>query len=87
MKQLMMIGTPGKAFEGTHVRSWGSSGSGPGQFVLPHGIFVARDDRALVADRESDRIQIFDLNGDYVEEWTHLRRPTVYASIPAEIST
>ena len=30
----------------------------------------------LVADRENDRIQIFSLNGDFIEQWTHVQRPT-----------
>jgi hypothetical protein len=30
----------------------------------------------LVADRENDRIQIFSPEGEYLEQWTHLQRPT-----------
>src|ERR671935_1003258 len=44
--------------EGALIASWGEPGTGPGQFMLPHGIAVDRDGRVLVCDRESDRIQI-----------------------------
>ncbi len=62
--------------EGKLVRSWGEPGSGPGQFNLPHGVCVTQDGRVLVADRENDRVQIFSLEGEYIEQWTHLQRPT-----------
>jgi hypothetical protein len=57
-------------------RSWGSPGRGPGQFYLPHGIAVAADGRVFVCDRESDRIQIFSPDGEYLSEWTDTQRPT-----------
>jgi DNA-binding beta-propeller fold protein YncE len=57
-------------------RSWGEPGRGPGQFYLPHGIAVAADGRVFVCDRESDRIQIFDPDGEYLDEWTDTQRPT-----------
>ncbi len=61
---------------GTLMDSWGSPGSGPGQFNLPHGIAVDRDMRIYVADRENNRIQIFTQSGEFVEQWTNLARPT-----------
>jgi streptogramin lyase len=56
-------------------QSWGGPGTGPGQFHLPHGIWVTADGRVLVADRENDRIQIFSPDGEYLEEWTDVQRP------------
>jgi DNA-binding beta-propeller fold protein YncE len=61
---------------GTLERSWGEPGTGPGQFYLPHGIAVAADGRVFVCDRESDRIQIFSPDGEYLSEWTDTQRPT-----------
>lgn len=61
---------------GKLIRSWGEPGTGPGQFHLPHAVFVARDGRVLVADRENDRIQFFSPEGDYLDQWTHVQRPT-----------
>src|SRR5258706_2637092 len=57
-------------------RSWGEPGRGPGQFYLPHGIAVDSEGRVFVCDRESDRIQIFSPDGEYLSEWTDTQRPT-----------
>ena len=62
--------------KGALKRSWGEPGRGPGQFHLPHGIAVASDGRVFVCDRESDRIQIFSPDGEYLSEWTDTQRPT-----------
>jgi hypothetical protein len=60
--------------DGKRVKVWGSKGSGPGEFRIPHGI--ANDGKVLyVADRENARIQRFDFDGHYLGEWTHLGRP------------
>jgi DNA-binding beta-propeller fold protein YncE len=56
--------------------SWGAPGRGAGQFHLPHGIACATDGRVFVCDRESDRIQIFSPDGEYLTEWTDTQRPT-----------
>ncbi len=55
--------------EGRYVRAWGEPGKGPGQFHLPHGIIMDRDGLLHVADRENDRIQVFDQNGNYQREY------------------
>ena len=57
-------------------RSWGEPGKGPGQFYLPHGIAIDAEGRVYVCDRESDRIQIFSPDGEYLSEWTDTQRPT-----------
>lgn len=61
--------------DGELIASWGEVGTGPGEFHLPHGILVDREGRVLVADRENDRIQLFDYDGRYLEQWTDIRRP------------
>lgn len=55
--------------------SWGSPGTGPGQFRIPHGIAVDGRGRVWVADRENDRIQIFTDAGEFVDAWTGIARP------------
>ncbi len=62
--------------DGKLVQSWGEPGIGPGQFHLPHGICVAGDGRVFVADRESDRVQVFTPDGGFLEQWTDVQRPT-----------
>lgn len=61
--------------DGRLIRSWGSPGSGPGEFYVPHGIAVDGEGRVWVADRENCRLQIFDPHGDYLGEWGGLARP------------
>jgi len=60
--------------DGKRLHAWGSRGTAPGQFQVPHGI--ANDGKVLyVADRQNSRIQRFDLDGKYLGEWTHVGRP------------
>lgn len=54
---------------GEWVKSWGSLGSGPGQFDTPHGIAVSPADEIYVADRGNRRIQVFDQEGNYIREF------------------
>lgn len=49
--------------------SWGQPGTGPGQFRLPHGIWIDRRGRVLVADRENDRVQVFAQSGEFINQW------------------
>ena len=50
--------------------SWGESGTAPGQFNLPHGVWIDRRGRVLVADRENDRVQVFDQKGKLLSVWS-----------------
>ena len=62
--------------DGTLLHSWGAPGkTGSGEFHIPHGVWVHTDGRVFVADRENDRVQIFDLDGEYLDQWTGFRRP------------
>lgn len=60
---------------GDHIMSWGGPGAGPGEFNIVHNIATDRDGYVYVADRENHRIQIFDRDGHFETEWTHLHRP------------
>lgn len=62
--------------DGQLMKTWGAPGIGPGQFNLVHGVAVAADGRVLIADRENDRIQLFSPDGEYLEEWHDVQRPT-----------
>ena len=66
--------------DGKRVRQWGTAGSGPGQFRLPHGITIDRDNIIYVADRENGRVQKFDLDGKFLGEWPLGRTYSVRAS-------
>lgn len=63
------------AADGTWLQTWGGPGDGPGAFSTPHGIWVDRQDRVLVADRENDRVQLFSRDGGWLGEWRDLSRP------------
>src|SRR5579884_470502 len=45
--------------DGKLKASWGEEGTGPGQFALPHDVWVDPRDRVLVCDRENQRVQHF----------------------------
>jgi DNA-binding beta-propeller fold protein YncE len=65
--------------DGELLQSWGEPGTGPSQFMLPHGIRVHRDGRVFVCDMENDRVQIFGPRGEYLEAWEGLQRPSQLA--------
>jgi DNA-binding beta-propeller fold protein YncE len=54
--------------EGKFIKSWGGKGSGPGQFQVAHGIAIDGKGLLWVADRENQRMQIFDQDGKFVRE-------------------
>lgn len=70
--------------EGNHIKSWGAWGSGPGQFELSHCVRIDRHDRLWVCDRTNDRIQLFDLDGNYLEERAGLAKPDTIFFDPKE---
>jgi len=63
---------------GEWLQSWGSLGTGPGQFDTPHGVAVAPNGDVYVADRGNRRVQIFDQSGKF------LRQFTIDAPVPAD---
>jgi peptidylamidoglycolate lyase len=54
---------------GEYIFEWGKMGSRPGEFNLPHGIELDARGNVYVADRENNRIQEFDGDGKFVQEW------------------
>lgn len=61
--------------EGRHLDSVGAPGDAPGRFSTPHGIWIDRQGRVLVADRENHRVQVLDGAGRYITEWRDLYKP------------
>jgi DNA-binding beta-propeller fold protein YncE len=60
--------------DGRKVREWGTAGTGPGQFHLPHSIVVDENNILYIADRENGRIERFTLEGKYLGEIPNLGR-------------
>ena len=68
---------------GSLVLSWGEPGkNNPGDFHLPHGIGIDLDGRIIVCDRENNRIQLFEENGEVLGIWTGFLQPTAVATGP-----
>lgn len=61
---------------GKHLQSWGSPGTGPGEFNLPHNICCDSDGWIYVADRENSRVQVFDQEGAYESQIGNMHRPS-----------
>jgi DNA-binding beta-propeller fold protein YncE len=61
--------------DGKLLLSWGESGSDPGQFNIVHNIVTDKDGWVYVADRENNRVQVFDGNGKYETQWNNMHRP------------
>lgn len=55
---------------GDWVKSWGTKGTAPGQFRLPHAIAIDRNNNIYVGDRTNRRIQVFDPDGKFLRMFT-----------------
>ena len=60
---------------GTLLTSWGTQGTGPGQFDTPHSVVVDAEGLVYVADRQNRRVQIFDGDGSCLKERTYKGLP------------
>src|SRR4029077_153626 len=49
--------------QGKFLHAWGKPGKEPGEFNSPHTMVFDSQGRLLVADRDNERIQIFDCEG------------------------
>jgi len=58
---------------GKFLMAWGTKGTGPGQFRTPHSIATDKNRRVYVADRANNRIQVFDENGKFLDQWPDIR--------------
>jgi hypothetical protein len=61
--------------DGKLLLSWGESGTGPGQFNIAHNIATDKDGWVYVADRENQRMQVFDRNGKFETQWINMAKP------------
>ena len=55
--------------DGALISTWGSTGTGNGQFSFPIGIALDKSGYIYVVDSENHRIQKFDSDGNYVTKW------------------
>jgi DNA-binding beta-propeller fold protein YncE len=62
--------------DGKFLMSWGKKGMGPGEFDVIHTLAFDSRDRLFVGDRQNNRIQIFDQNGNFIDQWFQFGRPS-----------
>jgi len=63
--------------DGTFMKTWGRMGSEPGNFREPHDIYVGGSKGYVyVADRQNNRIQVFDQDGNFVAAWKQFGQPS-----------
>ena len=62
---------------GTFIKEWGHMGSEPGNFREPHDIFVGGSrGYVYVADRQNNRVQVFDQDGRFIAAWKQFGQPS-----------
>ena len=62
--------------EGKFIKSWGRKGSAPGEFDIPHTLAMDSRGRLFVGDRQNNRIQIFDQDGNFIDQLLQFSRPS-----------
>ena len=62
--------------EGKFIKSWGKKGSAPGEFDIPHTLAMDSRGRLFVGDRQNNRIQIFDQDGNFIDQLFQFSRPS-----------
>jgi DNA-binding beta-propeller fold protein YncE len=63
--------------QGALLDSWGKPGKEePGEFHLPHSLWVDRQSQVYVCDRENSRIQVFSAAGKFLSQWRDIHKPT-----------
>jgi sugar lactone lactonase YvrE len=62
--------------DGKFLMRWGKHGSGPGELEVPHTLAFDSRGRLFVGDRANNRIQIFDQDGKFLDQWKQFSRPS-----------
>ncbi len=61
---------------GKFIKAWGKKGTGRGEFDCVHTLAFDSRGRLFVGDRQNNRIQIFDQDGNFIAEWKQFGRPS-----------
>ena len=62
--------------DGKFIKYWGTKGNAPGQFTTPHNIALDPQGRLWVVDRGNKRIQVFDQDGNFIEQMAQFGTPS-----------
>ncbi len=63
---------------GNFIKTWGGKGKESGKFEVAHSIVTSPKGELWVADRENQRIQIFDQEGTYLRELKYAGLPCAF---------
>lgn len=61
--------------DGKLLKQWGKKGKGAGEFDIPHAIRLDAKGRVYVGDRENNRVQVFDAEGNFLTMWKESGAP------------
>ncbi len=64
---------------GNFIMQWGKPGNGPcgaGEFSSLHALDIDSQGRLFIGDRDNNRIQIYDQDGNYLDCWYQFSRPS-----------
>ena len=65
------------AKDGKFIKTWGRMGSEPGNFREPHDLYVGGSKGYVyVADRQNNRMQVFDQDGNFIAAWRQFGQPS-----------
>lgn len=56
---------------GKYLFEFGTKGNKPGEFNIPHGITLDSAGNVYVADRENNRVQVFEPNGKFIKQFSN----------------
>jgi NHL repeat-containing protein len=63
--------------DGTFIKTWGRMGPEQGNFRDPHDLYVGGSKGYVyVADRQNNRIQVFDQDGNFIAAWRQFGQPS-----------
>jgi streptogramin lyase len=62
--------------DGRLIKRFGKTGTGPVEFDQPHALAFDSKGRLFVGDRNNNRVQILDQDGNFIAQWTDFSRPS-----------
>ena len=68
--------------DGNWVKEWGKRGTGQGEFHTVHSLATDAKGNVYVGDRENDRIQVFDGDGNFLKQFTNVGAPWAICITP-----
>ena len=88
---VLMVGSPQQELHADDrvpyfVREWGPEGSGIGQLAFPWGITHDQNGDLVIADTRNRRIQIYDIDGNFLRGWPLAETPTTLDVVSSDVA-